>query len=75
VSSIIVDNQKIVYALTRLHAPANTYMKSYYDKVQAGQGDGSWGDFAQELKYLQTKRWQGESKEETNSTLGQQRPS
>jgi len=40
-SSIIVDNQKIVYALTRLHAPASTYMKLYYDKVQAGQGVGS----------------------------------
>jgi len=40
-SSITVDNQKIVYALTRLHAPASTYMRSYYNKVQAGQGVGS----------------------------------
>jgi len=32
-SSITIDNQKIVCALTRLCAPASTYMKSYYDKV------------------------------------------
>jgi len=36
-SGIIVDDQKIVCALTRLCAPTSTYMKSYYDKVQAGQ--------------------------------------
>jgi len=41
VSGITVDNQKIVYALTKLCAPASTYMKSYYDKVQAGQSVGS----------------------------------
>jgi len=52
VSSITTDNQKIVCALTRLRAPTSTYMKSYYDKVQAGQGIGSWGDFAQELKNI-----------------------
>ena len=40
VSGITVDNQKIVYALTKLCAPASTYMKSYYDKVQAGQSVG-----------------------------------
>jgi len=51
-SSITADNQKIVCALTRLHAPTSTYMKSYYDKVQAGQGIRSWGDFAQELKNI-----------------------
>ena len=56
VSSIIADNQKIVYALTRLRASASTYMKSYYDKVQAGQGVGSWGDFAQELKNIYRQR-------------------
>jgi len=39
-SGIIMDNQKIVCTLTRLHTPASTYMKSYYDKVQAGQGVG-----------------------------------
>jgi len=51
-SRIIADDQKIIYALTHLHAPASTYMKSYYDKVQAGQGIGSWGNFAQELKNI-----------------------
>ena len=43
-------------ALTRLRASASTYMKSYYDKVQAGQGVGSWGDFAQELKNIYRQR-------------------
>jgi len=52
VSSITTDDQKIVYAPTKLRAPASTYMKSYYDKVQVGQGVGSWGDFAQELKNI-----------------------
>ena len=33
VSGIISDDQKIICALTHLHAPASTYMKSYYDKV------------------------------------------
>ena len=31
-------------------------MKSYYDKVQAGQGVGPWGDFAQELKNIYEQR-------------------
>jgi len=52
VSGIISDNQKIICALTRLHAPASTYMKSYYDKVQAGLSVGSWSNFAQELKNI-----------------------
>jgi len=37
-SSIIADDQKIMCTLTRLCAPTSTYIKSYYDKVQAGQG-------------------------------------
>jgi len=51
-SGIISDDQKIICALTRLRAPASTYMKSYYDKVQVGLSVGSWGDFAQELKNI-----------------------
>jgi len=51
-SGIILDNQKIICTLIRLHAPASTYMKSYYNKVQAGLSVGSWGDFAQELKNI-----------------------
>jgi len=31
-------------------------MKSYYDKVQAGQGVGSWDDFAQKLKNIYRQR-------------------
>jgi len=31
-------------------------MKSYYDKVQAEQDIGSWGDFAQELKNIYGQR-------------------
>ena len=55
-SSIICDNQKIVCALTRLCAPASTYMKVYFDKVQSGANLGSWGDFAQELKNIYGQR-------------------
>jgi len=55
-SGIVADNQKIVCALTRLCAPASTYMKSYYDKVQAGMDVSSWGDFAQELKNIYGQR-------------------
>ena len=64
-SGIIADDQKIVCALTRLRTPASTYMKSYYDKVQAEQGVGSWGDFAQELKniYRQRDNKEGAKKE------------
>ena len=51
-SSIILDDQKIIYALTCLHAPASIYIKSYYNKVQTGLSVGSWGDFAQELKNI-----------------------
>jgi len=51
-SGIISDDQKIICALTHLHAPASTYMKSYYDKVQAGLSIGSWGNFVQELKNI-----------------------
>jgi len=51
-SSIILDDQKIICALTHLCAPTSTYMKSYYDKVQAGLSVGSWGDFTQELKNI-----------------------
>jgi len=51
-SDIILDDQKIICALTCLRAPASTYMKSYYDKVQAGLSVGSWSDFAQEHKNI-----------------------
>jgi len=51
-SGIISDDQKIICALTCLHVPTSTYMKSYYDKVQAGLSIGSWGNFAQELKNI-----------------------
>jgi len=46
VSGIILDNQKIICVLTHLHAPTSTYMKSYYNKVEAELSIGSWGDFA-----------------------------
>jgi len=51
-SGITANNQKIICALTHLRAPTSTYMKLYYDKVQARQSVGSWGDFAQELKNI-----------------------
>ena len=65
-SGIIADDQKIVYTLTRLRTPASTYMKLYYDKVQAKQGVGSWGDFAQELKNIYGQR---DDKEEAKKEL------
>jgi len=57
-SGITLDSQKIVCALTCLCAPASTYMKSYFNKVQAGLDVGSWGDFAQELKNIYGQRCQ-----------------
>jgi len=54
-SGIIADDQKIVCALTRLCAPASTYMKSYYDKVQAGQGVGFWATLPKNLKIFTDK--------------------
>jgi len=66
VSGIISDDQKIICALTCLRAPASTYMKSYYDKVQAGLSVGSWGDFAQELKNIYGQR---DNKEEAKKEL------
>jgi len=44
-SSIILDDQKIMYTLTHLRAPASTYMKSYYDKVKARLSIGFWKNF------------------------------
>jgi len=41
-------------------------MKSYYDKVQAGQGVGSWSNFAQELKNIYGQR---DDKEEAKKEL------
>jgi len=38
-SGITVDDQKIICALICLRAPASTYMKSYYNKVQAGANE------------------------------------
>ena len=52
VSGIILNDQKIIYALIRLCIPTSTYMKLYYDKVQAGLSIGSWSDFVQELKNI-----------------------
>ena len=65
-SGITADDQKIVCALTRLCAPASTYMKSYYDKVQAGQDVRSWGDFSQELKNIYRQQ---DDKEEAKKEL------
>ena len=51
-SGVILDNQKIIYALTYLYTSASIYMKSYYNKVKAGLSVGSWGKFVQELKNI-----------------------
>ena len=55
-SGITANNQKIICALTCLHAPTSIYMKLYYDKVQVGQSVGSWSNFAQELKNIYRQR-------------------
>jgi len=52
VSGTISNDQKIIYVLIRLCIPTSTYMKLYYDKVQAGLSVGSWSDFVQELKNI-----------------------
>jgi len=67
VSGIISDDQKIICALTCLHTSTSTYIKSYYDKVQAGLSVGSWDNFAQELKniYGQQDDKEGAKKELT----------
>jgi len=41
-------------------------MKSYYNKVQAGQGVGSWDNFVQELKNIYRQR---NDKEEAKKEL------
>ena len=67
VSDIIINNQKIICALTCLRAPTSTYIKSYYEKMQAEQSVGSWSDFVQELKniYRQQDNKEGAKKELT----------
>ena len=40
-SSIILDDQKIICTFIHLHTLASTYMKSYYNKIEAGLSVGS----------------------------------
>ncbi|KAF9441575.1 hypothetical protein P691DRAFT_791118 [Macrolepiota fuliginosa MF-IS2] len=55
-SGVVTDQQKIICALTCLCAPASTYMKDYFAKVQNGQGLGNWDDFTKELKNIYGQR-------------------
>ena len=55
-SGINNSHQKIICALTRLRAPASTYMKAYFDKVQEDSDLGSWDDFVEELKNIYGQR-------------------
>jgi hypothetical protein len=55
-SGIVTDHQKIICALTRLRAPASTYMKDYFAKVQADQNLGTWDNFIRELKNIYGQR-------------------
>ena len=50
------DHQKILCALTRLRAPATTYMRAYYDKVEANQALGTWDNFVKELNSIYGQR-------------------
>jgi len=58
-----------VCALTRLRAPASTYIKVYFDKVQSEANLGSWGDFAQELKNIYEQRDNKEGAKKELTTL------
>ena len=60
----MLDNQKIVCALTYLCAPTSIYMKSYYDKVETGLSIGSWGNFVQELKNIYRQHIKSQKKSE-----------
>lgn len=64
---ITTDKQKIVIALTRLTHPASLYVRSYMDKMMAGEDVGSWKDFTEHLRsmYGQRDEKQG-AKEELN---------
>ncbi|KAJ3577041.1 hypothetical protein NP233_g61 [Leucocoprinus birnbaumii] len=55
-TGIINDHQKIVCALTRLRAPATTYMKAYFNNVQENLDLGTWDSFVQELKSIYGQR-------------------
>ena len=51
-TGIVTDNQKIVTALTRIRAPASTYLRSYFDKNAANQALGTWDNFVQDLRAI-----------------------
>lgn len=52
----VTDNQKIITALTRLRAPAQKYVKSYFDKNRLNQDLGTWENFVKELTQLYGQR-------------------
>lgn len=52
----VTDQQKIVCALTRIRAPAQKYVKSYFDKNRKGEDLGTWNQFVNELTQLYGQR-------------------
>ena len=55
-SGTVNDHQKIVAALTRLRAPAATYMKDYYEKNKSGASLGYFADFEKQLVAIYGQR-------------------
>ena len=63
---IVTDKQKIVIALLRIEHPAALTVRSYLDKVLAGQDVGSWDDF---VSYLRSMYGQRDEKEGAKDEL------
>jgi len=55
-SGTTTDKQKIIAALSRLRAPASTYMRHYFDKNTKGEDLGTWDTFVSELKSIYGQR-------------------
>ncbi|KAK7464682.1 hypothetical protein VKT23_005889 [Stygiomarasmius scandens] len=55
-TGIVTDHQKIVCGLTRLRAPATTYMKWYFDATRRNEDLGSWDKFVKELTAIYGRR-------------------
>ena len=63
--AIVSDSQRIVFALSRIDAPAAKYLRSYYDKVREDKPLGTWENFVKELQglYGQKDEKEGAKKE------------
>ena len=55
-SGVVTDHQRIVAAMTRLRAPASTYMKEYFDNNKEGKDLGYWSTFERQLVAIYGQR-------------------